>query len=134
MAIKKTTKPKNKGGAPKKPLDYPKLSKLCGIHCTGEECASILDVSYEHLNNTLLAEGHGGFLEYFKKNSATGKASLRRKQFTKAVDEGNVPMLIWLGKQYLDQHDKAEVNNRSSDGSMSPKGATLDDFYGDSNV
>ncbi len=98
-------KEKNKGGAPKKPIDYPKLDQLCAIHCTGEECAAMLDCSYEHLNNTLKADGHGGFLDYFKQKSANGKMSLRRKQYTKAVDEGNPTMLIWLGKQWLGQKD-----------------------------
>lgn len=29
-------------------------------------------------------------------------------------------------------HDKQQIDNTSSDGSMSPKGKNLDDFYGDS--
>lgn len=99
------TPEKNKGGAPKKPIDYSSLDKLCAIHCTGEECAAILGCSYEHLNNTLKKDGHGGFLDYFKQKSAAGKMSLRRKQYTKAVDEGNPTMLIWLGKQWLGQSD-----------------------------
>ena len=33
---------------------------------------------------------------------------LRKKQFEMAMD-GNVQMLIWLGKQYLGQKDKPEV-------------------------
>ena len=113
MAVNKhsTQKTTNKGGRPKKPIDYDKLKKMCSIHCTGEECASLLDVSYEHLNNMLIQDGHGGFLEFFKKHSAGGKMSLRRKQFEKAVTEGSVPMLIWLGKQYLGQKDLVEDGN-----------------------
>lgn len=106
-SVKKPAKPKNKGGRPKKPIDYERLKKMCAIHCTGEECAALLDVSYEHLNNSLIADGHGGFLDFFKKHSAGGKMSLRRKQFEKA-SEGNIPMLIWLGKQYLGQKDQVE--------------------------
>ena len=33
---------------------------------------------------------------------------MRRKQF-EVANNGSVPMLIWLGKQYLDQKDKQEV-------------------------
>jgi len=104
----------NKGGRPTKPIDYDKLAKMCAIHCTGEECAAILDVSYEHLNNTLKSEGHGGFLDYFKKHSASGKMSLRRKQFEKATVEGSIPMLIWLGKQHLGQSDKNELESKTA--------------------
>jgi len=106
---------KDKGGRPSKSIDYAKLSKMCAIHCTGEECSSILDMDYDTLNRNLIADGHGGFADYFKKHSATGKMSLRRKQFTKAVDEGSVPMLIWLGKQYLGQKDKEEVMHEEKD-------------------
>lgn len=100
----------DKGGRPKKPIDYKKLTALCAIHCTGEECASVLGVSYEHLNNTLKADGEGGFLDFFKKESGSGKASLRRRQWT-AAESGNITMLIWLGKQYLNQADKAREDD-----------------------
>jgi len=103
---------KNLGGRPEKPIDYEKLSKLCSIHCTGEESASILGCSYEHLNNKLHEDGHGGFLEYFKKHSSSGKMSLRRKQFESAL-AGNVTMMVWLGKQYLGQTDKQEIDMTS---------------------
>lgn len=99
----------NKGGAPKKPIDYKMLEQLCTIMCTGEECAAILECSYEHLNNQLKRDGNGGFLDYFKKHSSKGKASLRRRQYKSAVEEGNVPMMIWLGKQFLGQQDKIET-------------------------
>lgn len=39
-----------------------------------------------------------------------GKRSLRRTQF-KAALEGNPQLLIWLGKQYLGQSDKSEVEH-----------------------
>jgi len=98
---------KNKVGRPTKPIDYKRLDAMCAIHCTGEECAAILDVSYEHLNNQLKKDGNGNFLEYFKQKGANGKMSLRRKQFDHAMS-GNATMLIWLGKQWLGQVDKQE--------------------------
>ena len=103
---------KNKGGRPEKPIDYNQLQKLCAIQCTGEECASLLECSYEHLNNQLKKDGHGGFLDYFKKHSATGKASLRRRQYKAAVEDGNVPMMIWLGKQYLGQKEPEKATEQ----------------------
>ena len=38
------------------------------------------------------------------------KIALKKKQFDMAM-KGNVPMLIWLGKQYLGQMDKQEVEH-----------------------
>ena len=98
---------KDKGGRPTKPIDYVKLDAMCAIHCTGEECAAILDMSYDHLNNQLKRDGNKGFLEYFKIKGANGKMSLRRKQYDQAMS-GNSTMLIWLGKQWLAQTDKLE--------------------------
>ena len=99
---------KNKGGRPRKEIDYKALTQLCRIQCTGEECAAVLDMSYETLNLRLKEDGNGGFLEYHKRESGYGKASLRRLQW-KSAENGNVSMQIWLGKQMLGQRDKPEV-------------------------
>ena len=98
----------DKGGLKPVVIDYPKLDSMCAIHCTGEECASLLDMDYDTLNRRLKIDGHGGFTEYFKQKSAGGKMSLRRRQFTQA-NEGNSTMLIWLGKQWLGQSDKNDT-------------------------
>lgn len=88
----------------KKKIDYKMLNKYCEIQCTGEECAGLLDIDYDTLNNRLKEDGKGGFSEYFKRKSAKGKASLRRKQY-QIASGGNPTMLIWLGKQWLGQND-----------------------------
>lgn len=95
-------------GPYKKQIDYEQLDKLCAIQCTGEECASILGMDYDTLNNRLKEDGFGGFSDYFTLKSATGKMSLRRRQYTLA-EEGNPTMLIWLGKQWLGQSEKKEI-------------------------
>ena len=97
---KKITKPIYK-------IEYKKLDAMCAIQCTGEECAAILGVDYDTLNRGLKREGHKGFAEYFKQKSAHGKVSLRRRQ-SRAAEEGNTTMMIWLGKQWLGQTDKAD--------------------------
>ena len=101
----------DKGGRPTADIDYKQLKSLCQMLCTGEECASILGMDYDTLNKGLKREGHGGFSEYFKKHSAHGKASLRRRQFKTALEDGpgSATMQIWLGKQYLEQADKRET-------------------------
>jgi hypothetical protein len=70
--------------------------------CTGEECASVLGMSYVSLNNTLKRDGHKGFLQYFHSKTGIVKHSLRRRQFQMS-EQGNVPMTMFLGKQYLNQ-------------------------------
>lgn len=97
-------KPKHDGPYPHQ-IDYKTLDKLCAIQCTGEECAAILGIDYDTLNRRLKEDGEGGFTDYYAQKAAGGKVSLRRKQYQKAVDEGNPAMLIWLGKQWLGQKE-----------------------------
>lgn len=89
---------------PKKVLDYEMAEKLARLFCTQEDIATILNVS----TRTLLRDQK--FLEIYRRALETTKASLRRMQF-KAAEEGNVTMMIWLGKQYLGQRD-----NKTFDG------------------
>ena len=83
---------------------------MCAIHCTGEECAAILGISYDTLNRALKRDGNKGFADYFKQKGASGKMSLRRKQYDHAMG-GNSTMLIWLGKQWLGQSDKVDQSD-----------------------
>jgi len=99
----------NKGGRPKIKIDFKKVQLLAGMFCTGEEIASVLDVDYDTLNSRILEKFGVPFSEYIKRYNQTGKASLRRMQY-KSAQEGNSTMLIWLGKQYLNQKDKKDID------------------------
>ena len=85
-------------------IDWDQVDKMCAIHCTGEEQAAVLNIDYDTLNRACLREHNIGFAEYFKQKASSGKMSLRRKQFTTAMN-GNTTMLIWLGKNWLGQKD-----------------------------
>lgn len=100
---------------PKKEIDWETVRKLCAMQCTGEEIASFLNMNYDTLQRAVKREFNMSFADYFKKHSANGKISLRRKQYEVATS-GNVPMLIWLGKQYLDQKDKQSNEHTGKDG------------------
>lgn len=88
-------------GRPKKKIDYQTVEKLASIQCTQEEISNFLGIS------TRTLQKDDEFLRIYKKGLDNGKMSLRRWQYKKAQD-GNVSMLIWLGKQYLGQTDKVE--------------------------
>ena len=102
-------KEKNKGGRPLHQLDYETLDNLCEIMCTAEEIANILNIDRDTLSAALKRDGHGGFSAYYKKMSSDGKRSLRRVQHEQAL-KGNTTMMVWLGKQYLDQTDKQNID------------------------
>lgn len=88
-------------------VNFDQFEDFCELHCTAEEICGFFKISPDTLD-TRLNERYGcGFSECFKKFSAAGKMSLRRKQYSMAI-RGNVPLLIWLGKQYLGQVDRNE--------------------------
>jgi hypothetical protein len=74
------------------------------IHCTRDEICSVFEMSVTTLNRRLKERGEKNFEALYKKNSAEGKASLRRWQWSCAKKE-NPTMLIWLGKNELGQND-----------------------------
>jgi hypothetical protein len=86
------------GGRPKIVIDYIEVEKLSNIQCTQEEIASFLNISVRTLQRD--AE----FCRIYKKGMEFGKQSLRRMQWESAKN-GNNTMLIWLGKQYLNQRE-----------------------------
>jgi predicted nucleic-acid-binding Zn-ribbon protein len=101
---------KSKRGAKVKLIDFKELQKLCEMHCTGEEIASFFDISYDTLERRVKECGYQNFAEYYAKNVGKGKVALRRKQWDLAMD-GEVKLLVWLGKQNLGQKDKIETEN-----------------------
>ena len=96
---KALTKPKI--GRPLLPIDEKLVHKLAAIHCTMEEIAATCNCSVDTLENR--------FSDIIQKAREEGKASLRRMQYQKA-QEGNVTMMIWLGKQLLGQREKIDQN------------------------
>jgi|TARA_X000000950_G_scaffold198320_1_gene238864 hypothetical protein len=89
--------PKNKGGRPKVKVDTKIIENMASIHCTNKEIAEVLSISVDTLQRN--------FPDILQKGRANGKAKLRRLQWQKA-EEGNPTMLIWLGKQMLDQKEQ----------------------------
>ena len=102
-----------KTGRPRITIDWDVVKRLCNLQCTQTEIASVVNVSEDTLVRRIKSKYNLTYAEYYKKESAGGKASLRRAQWKKAIgtkdsegkdkNDGSVPMLIWLGKQYLGQ-------------------------------
>lgn len=90
-----------------KVINWEQVDKMCAIHCTGEEQAAILGIDYDTLNSACKREKGKPFSDHFKEKASGGKMSLRRRQYTTAMD-GNPTMLIWLGKNWLGQKDKSD--------------------------
>ena len=115
-----------KMGRPKKIIDKEQFETLCEMQCIQTEICSVLKVT----EKTLIAwckETYGDtFSNTIKRFSEGGKMSLRRKQLEVAIN-GNVTMLIWLGKQYLGQRDKTEYTENIASEKLDSLLEQLDD-------
>lgn len=83
-------------------LDEALIEKLAAIHCTMDEIALILGCSKDTI------ERRPELMAKVYKAKAEGKSSIRRHQW-KLAQAGNATMLIWLGKQLLDQKDVSRL-------------------------
>lgn len=109
---KKTKAPdKPKLGRPLTPIDWGKVDAMSAIHCTGPEIATVLGVSEDTLARATRRERKMTFADYIRQKRGTGKASLRRLQW-KAAQTGDKTMLVWLGKNWLDQTDKMQQDSK----------------------
>ena len=105
--------PKTRG--PQSFSDWEDFDKLCTMQCTKAEIASWWDCSVDTIVRRVEEEFQTKFAVVYAERKAKGKISLRRAQWQKAVDKQSVPMLIWLGKQYLGQTDKQESSGGLED-------------------
>jgi hypothetical protein len=83
----------------RKKVNEKQLFELARIGCTDKEIAAVMDISDRTVRDN--------FSAILIKGREQGKQRLRRLQW-KSAEKGNVTMLIWLGKQLLDQKDKNE--------------------------
>ena len=94
-------------------INWETVDSMCAIQCTGEEIAGVLGCDYDTFQLACKREKKMVFTEYFNKKRSNGKMSLRRKQYSTAMD-GNPTMLVWLGKNWLGQTDKIEAAVKTS--------------------
>lgn len=82
-------------------IDPVDVQKLAELGCRVNEIADFYKCSISLLQHK--------YLDDLNKGRANLKLSLRRKQIQLAMD-GNVTLLIWLGKQLLDQVDRQQLD------------------------
>lgn len=99
-------------GRPRIEISLGEFKKLCGLQCTLEEIAGFFDCSSDTIERWCKRELGISFADAFKRFSVGGKISLRRNQFKLA--EKSAAMAIFLGKQYLEQKDSFEYEDKES--------------------
>ena len=91
---------KKKTGRPRKPIDANQVRRLAAIGCTYAEIGAVVGCGKATLSERFRTEIDKGHEQL--------KRSIRRMQY-KAARNGNIVMMIWMGKQYLGQQDKQHV-------------------------
>lgn len=89
-------------GRPFITLDENVIRELASKGRTLKEIAAYLGVSESTI--------YRNYANVVKQGRTLMEGSLRAKQFELA-EQGNPTMLIWLGKQYLGQSDKSEIES-----------------------
>lgn len=97
--------PKNKGGHPRANIDLAMVYRAASIGCPNDEIAALCGVGRQTIYDRVRLDPE--FAAALERGRDEGKATLRRRQWQLAM-AGNPTMLIWLGKQMLDQRDKHE--------------------------
>lgn len=96
-------------------INEDQIFQLAKIMCTDTEISDVAGVSVDTLQRRYAA--------VVEKGRNDGRASIRREQFKLAMS-GNVPMLIWVGKQYLNQVERvhAALDVRTREPSVDTQG------------
>lgn len=113
------TKPKppedcKPAGRPRIELNEDQAEQLATIGCTDEEIGLVLGCSPDTVSRRKADTPE--FAARLAKGRATLKSSLRRAQYESGIKHLNVKMLIWMGKQLLDQRDRQSHEITGPDG------------------
>ncbi len=89
---------------PESEINWKLVDDLLIAGCRGTEVAANIGIHEDTLYNRVVKEKGVSFTVYSAQKRAKGESLLRATQFAKAMKQDNM-MLIWLGKNRLDQSD-----------------------------
>lgn len=95
---------------PKKNINWNEVDKYLVAGATGTEVAAVLGLHPNTLYRKCEEEHNVSFSEYLEQKREKGNSMLKCKQFDLAM-QGDRGMLVWLGKNRLDQSDKKEIKH-----------------------
>lgn len=98
-------------------IDWDIVDSLLEAGCDGVHVAAYFGIHPDTLYNRCKDEKGSDFSTYKAEKRAKGDLKLFVAQFDAAVKDKDRGMMIWLGKQRLDQRDKNDANVNHS-GSM----------------
>lgn len=100
-------------GRPKANIDWKIVDKYLQAQCNSQGIASILGIAEDTLRRRCEIDHNMNYSEYCRLKKESGLEMLRAKQYSTAM-AGDKTMLVWLGKQYLDQSESHRVDSSIS--------------------
>lgn len=94
-----------KMGRPFLKLDEEMIGRLASIHCSVDEIASIMECGRDTI--------YRNYMHIVEAGRAKGRMGLRRRQW-EVANEGNPTLLIWLGKNWLNQTDQVQSDENDN--------------------
>ncbi len=105
-------------GHPGIPIDWQVIDDLLIAGSLGTEVAAFFGMHPNTLYRKVEEEKGINFSEYSAQKKSTGEAMLRKQQYNKALGlskDGDNTLLIWLGKQRLNQSESPQEVTVSTD-------------------
>lgn len=106
-----TEEQKRAKGRPSKKIDLVELRKIMVFNPPRSQIAAYFNIHPKTLSR--MEREDPEITDEIERGYENAKLTLRRLQWQAAYD-GKVPMLIWLGKQWLGQTDKQEVTSHNT--------------------
>ena len=91
-------------------VDPEQVRQLARLGCTWDEIAGVLKIARTTL---VVRMKEKKFRDAYEQGVAEGDVSLRRAQYDSAM-KGKTGMLVWLGKNRLNQADRVETKNETT--------------------
>ena len=124
-----TKKNGKKRGRPFLNINWNKVEFFAFAGAKGRAIAEQLGIGYSTLtrrferdvkkyDKTLKKWNYENFDAYLRSKRKVGDMMLQVEQFKSAIEDKNIPMQIFLGKNRLGQSDKKDVNHKNNGGSF----------------
>ena len=98
-------------GRPRAEIDWAIVDEYLQAGTDGASIAAAFGINPETLYDACQTTHNIGFSDYKQQKRAVGLDNLRVKQYQVAMS-GDKSLLIWLGKQYLNQSDRNDVTTQ----------------------
>ena len=104
-------KKKSNAGRKKIIINWARVDSALKAGANGVQVAAMLGISFDTLSRRTNEEKNADFAAYLREKREAGNEALLKAKYDGAIG-GDRGLLIWLGKQRLNQSDKKEIKQQ----------------------